>query len=204
MTRVCRLVAPDMDLFRVLELRHGCRYVFGYVYEHGAGPARTRNIKGLFYDPWQIPHVFDKVVMLGAGAGYADDIGLLKGVVADKHSAYLPGENDQRHGVHVSAGNAGHRVRRTGTGRNQGYTHSSRGAGIAIRCMDGTLLVPHEDLAYVCSVECIGNVKDGSTRIAENRINAFHLERFNKYLCSVFPHTPLSFTLAAPLFSAFP
>ena len=155
----------------------------------GPGLPELRNIKGLLDDPGHILHVSDEVVVLRAGARDADDIGFLKGIVTDQHGVYLPGENDEGHRIHVSRRNARHRVRRTGTGRDEGNTHSSRGPGVAIGCVDRGLLVPSRGSGCMsASVEGVGNVEDSPSRIAEKGVNALQLQRFNKYLCPVLSH----------------
>ena len=67
-------------------------------------------MKGFFYGPRQVFRVFYEVAVFCAWPGYADDIGFLKGVIADKGGIYLAGEDNEWYRVHVSSGDAGYGI----------------------------------------------------------------------------------------------
>ena len=87
--------------------------------------------------------------MLGAGAGDADGVGLLKGVVADHEGRHLTGQNDQRDRIHQRIRDARDRVRGPGPRRDQNDTGFAGRAGITLGGMHGALFVTHQDVANV-------------------------------------------------------
>ena len=67
----------------------------------------------------QLVGLFDQPVVLGAGAGDAHGVGLLKGVRADHEGRHLTGQNNDRDRIHQRIGQAGHRIGRAGPGGHQ-------------------------------------------------------------------------------------
>ncbi len=81
--------------------------------------------------------------MLGHGTGDADNIGFLKGVVANHQARHLPRERHDWYGIHEGIGDAGHDIRRAGAGRDETDADFPCGAGVSGRRVNRALLVPH-------------------------------------------------------------
>jgi hypothetical protein len=58
-------------------------------------------------DAREIVYIADEIVVFRAGAGDADRVAFLKGVVADQMRGDLPRDADDRNGVHQGVGQAG-------------------------------------------------------------------------------------------------
>ena len=97
--------------------------------------------------------------MLGAGPGNADNIRLLKGIIADEHGGHLPGEDNDGNGVHIGRSNTGHGIGCAGTRGHQAHAHITGGAGIAVCGMHCCLLMAHQDVLQLGLVEIIVDVK---------------------------------------------
>ena len=70
-----------------------------------------------------------EVVVLGAVAGDADRVALLERIRADEMRRHLPGDADQRDGVHHRVGEAGDGVGRAGAGGDQHARRPCRTSG---------------------------------------------------------------------------
>ena len=176
------VVAAHLDGFRIMVFGHGPLDVLGQVDEHRARPAGGGQIEGLLDDPGQIPHVLDQIVVLGAGAGDADDVHFLEGVVADQRGGHLAGDDDHRHRVHVGGGDAGYGIGGSGARGHQAYADLARGPGIAVRGMDGSLFVPYQHMTQGVARQLIVNVDDRPSRKAEYDFHAFAAQGFQKDL----------------------
>ena len=80
--------------------------------------------------------VADQVVVLGHRQRDAGDVDLLEGVLADERRGHVAGDGDDRDGVQLRRGDAGHEVRRAGAGgahahadpaRSRAHSHRRRG-----------------------------------------------------------------------------
>src|SRR5262249_16692431 len=91
-----RLEAAQIDFVRVLEMMLVLVDVLGYVNHYGTRAPGARDVESFLDDTRHIAHVFYEIVVLGAGPRDANDVGLLKGVVADHGGRHLPGYDDQR------------------------------------------------------------------------------------------------------------
>jgi hypothetical protein len=109
-----RLIAGQEDALRIIELGRLGSYVFRDVNQDGAGSARACDVKRFFDHVGQVAHVFDQVVVLGAGPRDADGVSFLKRIGADQLARHLPADDDQRRRIHVSIGNAGYGIGRAG------------------------------------------------------------------------------------------
>ena len=131
-----------------------------------------RHINGLVQDARQVVHRFDQVIVLGAGPGDAGGIRFLEGVVADQVGRHLPGQADDRYGVHERVGQSGHRVGGAGSGGDQNRAHPAGGAGITLGGMDRALLVAHQDVSQgVLLEQGVVDRQNRAARIAENDLN---------------------------------
>src|SRR5574337_95549 len=171
MALVSGLVAAQVRLLRVLQFARGVKHVLRQVDQHRARPAGGGYVEGLLYYPLEGLYVLYEVVVLGAGPRYADYVGLLEGVVADKRRGHLPGENNHGDRVHVGRGNAGDRVRGPRPRRDDDDAGPARGPRVPVGHVDRALLVPHQ---YVPHGRVEERVVDGQHRAsgeAEYRID---------------------------------
>ncbi len=106
------------------------------------------------------------------GRGDADRIAFLEGVVADEVGRHLPGDADDRDGIHQRVGQAGHGVGRARARGHQHHADLAGRAGIALGGVHGRLLVAHQHMAQpVLLEERIVDRKDGATGIAEDDLD---------------------------------
>ena len=154
--------------------------VLGDVHEHGAGTSRAGQVKRLLEDGREVGDVFDEVVVLGAGAGDADDVHLLEGVVADQVSRHLTGEHDDGDRVREGRGDAGHGVRRPRPGGHQADPHLARSPRVAVGGVDGPLLVPDEDVADRRARQFVIDVDHGPSGEPEERVHPFALQHLHQ------------------------
>ena len=198
--RLLDLLDVALDLRVVaLVLHRGAAGIFGLglqdvlrqIDHHRSRPAAARDIEGFVDRARQIADVLDEVVVLGAGPGDARGVRLLKGVIADQMGRHLPGEADDRHRIHQRIGQPGDRIGRPGARGHQHDSHLARGARIALRRMDGGLLMADEDMAErVLLIELVIERQHGAARIAENHLDALIQQRLDddsrprQFLCS--------------------
>ncbi len=121
-------------------------HVGRHVDENGAGTPGRSNIKCLLEDAREIRRVLDEVRVFGEGLAGAGDVGFLKHVAAEEPLVDLPGDGDERNGIHVRRGDAGDEVRRAGAGCGDAHAGNSGGAGISARFMGGVLFFAHKDV----------------------------------------------------------
>ena len=140
-----RLVGRTADLRLLLvDVSFVHQHVFGQVDDNRAGTAGRRDQKGLVNNAGDVFNLLHQIVVLGTGAGDAGGIGFLEGILPDQMGRHLPGQTDDRDGVHERVGQARHGVCRTGA---RGYQHTAYftgRAGVALGRMDRSLLVTHE------------------------------------------------------------
>ena len=134
--------------------------------------------------------VLHEVVVLGAGPGDADRVGLLEGVVADQVRRHLAGEADDRHAIHQRVGEAGDGVGGAGAGGHQHHADLAGRAGIALGGVHGALLVADQDVAQrVLLEDRVIDRQDGAAGIAEDMLDALvdqgpeHHLRADHFLC---------------------
>ena len=165
-----RLVGRAADV-RLLLVDVGLvhQHVFGQVDDNGAGAAGRRDQKGLVNNARDVFNLLHQVVVLGTGAGDAGGIGFLEGVLPDQMGRHLPGQADNRNGVHERVGQARDSVGRTGAGGHQHTAHFTGRAGIALGRVDRRLLVAHEDVPdRILLKQGIVNRQDCAAGIAED------------------------------------
>ena len=78
-----RLIGAHFDTFRVGKGRECAGNVFRYVNQHRAGATAACDVEGFFDGRREVVHVFDEEAVFDAGAGDANRIHFLKGVVTD-------------------------------------------------------------------------------------------------------------------------
>ena len=176
MAVVVRLIALHAHLVRIPEIAHFGRHIFGYVNEDRPGPSRFRYVKGLFDDARHLFHVSHEIAVLGARARNADDVCLLKGIVADEGGIHLSRENHDRYGIHVGRGDPCHRVRGSRTGCDQTNAGPARGPRITVGRMHRRLLVAHQNLLQVRAVQGVCYIEDSASRVAKKRVHTLQFK----------------------------
>ena len=77
---------------------------------------QRRDVEGFFDGPREVAHIADEVIVLCARARHTNDIGFLKGIIANNTSRDLPGKDDHGRRVHKGISQTGDDVRPTRTG----------------------------------------------------------------------------------------
>ena len=91
-----RLVMRGAGLFHRGVDRRGELHILGDVHQNRAGPPMHRHMEGLMDRLAQLRRILHQPVVLGAGPGDADRVGLLKPVRADHEGRDLSRQNHQR------------------------------------------------------------------------------------------------------------
>ena len=126
----------------------GCElHVLGNVDQHRPGAPLRCDVERLMQHPGERVCLLHQPVVLGAGAGDANGVGLLEGVGADHEGRNLTGEHDDRDRIHQGIGQAGHGVRRTGSGRHEDHAGLAGGARVSFGRMHRPLFVTHQNVA---------------------------------------------------------
>ena len=130
---------------------------------------------------WNILRARDEVGMLDHRIGGSDDIGLLEGVRANRVHAHLPGDHDQRNGVHVRIGDRGDHVRGARAGGHDAHAHTAGRHGIAFGGMACGLLVAHQyESEFRIVLDRMVDRQNRTARNAENVLNSQILQRTNQ------------------------
>lgn len=185
-----RLVAADRHFFRVLVRPEFVLDVFGEVDEHRPRLARAGDVKGLFDDAAEVLAPAHGHRVFADAAADADDVHLLKGVVADEVRGHLPREADEGHAVVIGGGDARNEVGRARPAGDQAHARFARGARIAVRRVHQALFVAGQnDAESRFAVERVEQVDRHAARIGEQRIHALFDEGLDKELRSLDLHT---------------
>src|SRR5262249_29319436 len=120
-------------------------HVLGHVDDDRPGPAGGGDVERRLDDARDVLGARDQVVVLGDGPAHLDDRRLLEGVAADDGGADLPGDGDDRAGVHLGVGQAGDEVGRPGPAGGQADADLAGAAGVALGGEAAALLVPRQD-----------------------------------------------------------
>ncbi len=128
----------------------------------------------------QVLDVLDQIIVLGARAGDTGGIAFLERVVADQMRRHLPGQADDRNGIHQGIGQARNGVGRTGTGGNENHPDLTGRTGITFRRVHGAAFLANQDVTDVVLLE--NGVIQGqyrAARISEDFGDALLLQRFD-------------------------
>ena len=179
-----RLVAAQFDSLGIFENVLGLLHVLGHVNHHRPRAAGARDVEGFLDDPCDVAHVLDQVVVLGAGARDADEIGLLERVVADHRGRHLARDNDHRGRIHVGVGDASDRVGRAGTRGDHHHARPSADARVALGHVRGALLVADQDVFNLGIEQSVVGGQNRAARITEDYVDAFGDQAFDDDLRS--------------------
>ena len=158
-------------------------HVLRDVHHHRAGAAVLGDIEGLVQGAREVVHVPHQVIVLGAGAGDSHRVAFLEGVVADEVGRHLPGDADDRDGIHQRIGEAGDGIGGAGAGGDEHHADLAGGAGIALGRMHRRLLVAHQDVLDMVLVEQrVVDRQHRAARIAEDVLDALVGEGLDHHL----------------------
>jgi hypothetical protein len=142
-------------------------------------------VESLFHHISHVLGVFDQEVVLDDRAGDAHGVAFLERIETNGGSGHLTTDDDHGNAVHVSGGDAGHRIGQARARSDQGHTHFTRGTGKAIGSVHSRLLVAHQNvLNGVLLVKSVVNVQNGTARVTPDVLHVFRLERFNEDFCA--------------------
>ncbi len=106
-------------------------------------------MEGFFDGGREITRVHHKVVMFGDRQGSAGDVGLLEGIAADRPTVNLPGDRNDRGGVHHRRGQPRNEVGRAGTGCRHADANLTGGACVTVGSQTGAFFVAYEYVAQL-------------------------------------------------------
>ena len=142
-------------------------------------------MEGLVQHVRKVRGILDQPVVLGAGAGDPDGVGLLEGVRSDHEGRHLPGEHDDGDRIHQRVGDAGHRIGGARSGCHEHHTGPARGAGIALGRMDRPLFMAHQHMADPVLLEnLVINRQHRAAWIPEYDVHTLVLEGLNHHFRS--------------------
>ena len=186
-----RTVSPQFDMIRVPEWGSVVQDILRKVNQHRARLAGRGDIEGLLDDPRELLHVPHQVVVLGAGPGDADDVGLLERIVPDHRGVDLPRQHHHRDRVHVGRGYPGHGVGGPRAGGDEADPRPPRRAGVPVGGVDRTLLVTDKDVLQRRVEERVVQRQHRAAREAEDDLHPLRQERLDDHLGAGDRHRPV-------------
>ena len=158
--------------------------VFGNIHDHRSGTPGSGDNECLLDGNGQVAHILDQEIVFDAGARDAHRIDFLKRIQTDRRGGDLTGEDHHWNGIHVGSGDAGDRIRRSGTGSDQRHPYPAGCAGICIRRMHPGLLMAHQDVFELVLLEnFVIDVEHGSARVAEYKLDPLLCQTTDNYFC---------------------
>src|SRR5579871_6950349 len=131
---------------------------------------------------------------LGQREGDAKNVGLLKSIGANEGTANLPGNADQRNGIHLRVGDAGDEIRRArAAGRNR-YPDLPSYSRISFGREHGALFVSREHVPETAALERVIQRHDCPSRVTEHEFDPFSSQALQNDL-GPFMHSPPVFPL---------
>ena len=161
--RSCLRLAP----FQLLNL-----YAAGNIHQHRSRSALLCQGKCLAQCRKQLFFAAYQHVVFGNRHCNADNINLLEGITSQHAYANLTGNRYQRNGIKISSCQAGNNVCSTGTGCCDTYAGSAARTGIAVSCMNSTLLMCGQHIFKRCIVQGIIQRNHSTSGITEDCIYA--------------------------------
>ena len=160
-------------------LGQGRLNVLGHVDEHGAGTVGLGDAERLADGVGQLLDRLHEIVVLRDGQRDARDVDLLEGVGADKGVGHIARDGNERGGVEVGGGDAGHKVGGTGARGGNDDADLAGGAGITVGCVGSSLLMGGQDMVNLVLIleDGVVNVNDLASGITEDRLAALLNER---------------------------
>ena len=148
-------------------------HILRQVNDDGAGTTGHREVKSLFHNPGNVLSFGYQVVVLGDGTADFDNRRFLKRVCANKRCAHLPGDSNDRDGIHLRIGQAGDKVGCPRAACGHAKAHFAGGSGVALGRKATALLVAGENSSDAVFVFGEGLVQRhaGSARVGEHMVD---------------------------------
>ena len=180
-----RLIRAQRDFIGVVEIGKSTGHVFGDINQHRTRSAAARDMEGLFDGQCQLGYVLHQKAVLDAGAGDADRIHFLKSIVTNQYRRHLPGNDDQRNGIGVGGGDAGHGIGQPWPGGDNRHANFAGRARVTIRLVHRALLVAGEDVGDVLLlVNRVIDMQHRAARITEDVRNLLLAQCLNDDVCT--------------------
>ena len=158
-----------------------CGHVLRKVDEHGARTAGARDVEGFLHDAREVVGILHEVGVFHGRERHAARVAFLEGVLAEVRGRRLGGEHHDRARIHEGGVDAGERVGCTRAARHEGDADLARLAGVAVGHVGRTLFMAGEDYLNIRVENCVEHRDGGTTRIAENGVDAFAFEAFDNH-----------------------
>ena len=171
--------------------------VLGHVNQHRAGPATGCNQKGFSHDPADVAGIAHHPGVLHDRQGYAEDVGFLEGVGANRGPRHLPGDHHHRHRVHLGSSDAGDQVGGAGPRSSKADANFACGSGVGIGRMGAALLMAHEDVLQpatgFCLVQFVIDGQDRAAGIAKDVAHSMAMQGIHQGIAAVYSLRSKSF-----------
>src|SRR5262249_7952192 len=119
-----RVVASQVSRIMLLD-------ILGDIDQHWPRPIPSRQCEGLLHHRWNTGYAINEKTLFSNGGRDRYDVHLLKGILAKQVGGNVAGNRDDRHGIAVGIGDAGHEVSCSGSGGRQTHAHFPSGSGEA-------------------------------------------------------------------------
>ena len=161
------------------------KYILCHIDHNHAGAPRPCDVERFLHDPRDVVHIFYEIVVLRDRRRDADNIRLLKGILADVRIRHLSRDADHRHGVHMRRRDARHEICRARSRGRKGDADLARRSGIAVRRVRCPLLVARQDMRKIHLIYFIVEREDCPARIAKHDLDALRLQALQESACTI-------------------
>ena len=184
--RKIRPVAAHMRLRCLpIELSGALLRIFRDVDQDWSRAAGLRHVKGFANGVRHLARMRDQIIVLRDGKGHTGDVRFLKRIRAKHLASHLPGDTNDRRGIHHRGGDAGDHVRGARTGGGDRDAHVPRGAREAIGHMRRALLVTNQDVMNRAVLQRVIRRQNGAARVAENGLTPSRSRHSHRILAPV-------------------
>ena len=161
----CRFRVEDERKFRLLN-------IFRDINENRPRAAGIREVERIHNRGNDVLGLENEIAVFHNRAGHADDVGLLKGVLADEPGTDLTGDDDHWDGIHIRVGDAGEEVRRSRTAGCHADPGLAADARITVRAECAALLMAGQNHANGGILQSLVKFNCLTARIGKNEIDA--------------------------------
>ena len=175
------LIATDIDCIRIIRTSKFCHHIFWKIDQYRSRSSCSCNIKGFFNNSSKILSVSYNNTVFRNTACNSYNINLLECIISDQWSCYLTCKTYERYTVIIRCCKTCNKVCSSRSACNKTDTYLTRCSGISIRLMNQCLLMSWQnDPNIILLVQFITDINRTCSRIAENGIHAFFLQRSYK------------------------
>lgn len=168
------LISPHVNLCGIIPASHCLLNILRQINNDHTRFARTGNVKCFFDDRGKILTPAHCDCIFANAPCNANDIYLLKGIIADQMRWHLSGKTDKRHTVIICRGNSCGKIGSSGTAGHQTNAHFSRGARVTVRRVNQALFVAREnDPDFLNTIQCVKQINCLPAGVSKQRVNLF-------------------------------